>query len=237
VIAAEKEASIAAEKEASTAAEEEARIAAEKEAEKEAATAAEDEASAAAEAAAAEEAALLTAQREAEELASEEASAEARRVAEAAETAAAAEATEAAAAAATGSGCVGWRQTGGCSPFGPREAEYDVDCGATVDSGASGYCECANGRRYAEADCDHAIFTCEKMCKAAAGPGLCIAWRQTGGCSPNGDREPRADTDCLAFVAAGASGYCECAGGRAAESDCGRSRPIACAVACAARYV
>ncbi|RLN10381.1 hypothetical protein BBJ28_00024663 [Nothophytophthora sp. Chile5] len=36
--------------------------------------------------------------------------------------------------------CVGWRQTGGCSPDGPREPERDLGCGGIVKSGSSGYC-------------------------------------------------------------------------------------------------
>ncbi|OWZ16617.1 hypothetical protein PHMEG_0009576 [Phytophthora megakarya] len=36
--------------------------------------------------------------------------------------------------------CVGWRQTGDCSPDGPREAQKDLSCGGIVMAGASGYC-------------------------------------------------------------------------------------------------
>ncbi|ETM99021.1 hypothetical protein PPTG_19035 [Phytophthora nicotianae INRA-310] len=36
--------------------------------------------------------------------------------------------------------CVGWRHTGNCSPDGPRESEKDLNCGGTVQAGASGYC-------------------------------------------------------------------------------------------------
>ncbi|KAG6612166.1 Vesicle transport protein [Phytophthora cinnamomi] len=36
--------------------------------------------------------------------------------------------------------CVGWRQTGDCSPDGPRESGKDMNCGGIVKAGASGYC-------------------------------------------------------------------------------------------------
>jgi alpha 1,2-mannosyltransferase len=36
--------------------------------------------------------------------------------------------------------CLGWHQTGGCSPDGPREPENDVGCSTNIKAGASGYC-------------------------------------------------------------------------------------------------
>jgi alpha 1,2-mannosyltransferase len=36
--------------------------------------------------------------------------------------------------------CVGWRQTTGCDPDGPREPKKDLGCGGIVLAGASGYC-------------------------------------------------------------------------------------------------
>nr|KAE8937225.1 hypothetical protein PF009_g12860 [Phytophthora fragariae] len=36
--------------------------------------------------------------------------------------------------------CLGWRQTGGCSPDGPREPDNDANCGKNIKAGASGYC-------------------------------------------------------------------------------------------------
>ena len=46
-------------------------------------------------------------------------------------------------------------------------------------------------------------------------------WKQTGGCSPSGRREPQLDRPCNGMVPAGASGYCVCSDGtRAAESGC-----------------
>ncbi|OQS00814.1 hypothetical protein THRCLA_05854 [Thraustotheca clavata] len=37
--------------------------------------------------------------------------------------------------------CLGWRQTGDCSPNGPREQQQDKPCDAKVEAGTSGYCE------------------------------------------------------------------------------------------------
>ena len=39
---------------------------------------------------------------------------------------------------------------------------------------------------------------------------VCVAWRQTGNCDPNGEREPLADESCFTAIAPGRSGYCEC---------------------------
>ena len=41
----------------------------------------------------------------------------------------------------------------------------------------------------------------------------CISWRQTGGCDPNGPREPQFDKPCDADISNGASGYCQCSRG------------------------
>eukprot|EP00442_Polarella_glacialis_P015922 CAMPEP_0115154374 /NCGR_PEP_ID=MMETSP0227-20121206/67258_1 /TAXON_ID=89957 /ORGANISM="Polarella glacialis, Strain CCMP 1383" /LENGTH=89 /DNA_ID=CAMNT_0002565241 /DNA_START=31 /DNA_END=297 /DNA_ORIENTATION=- len=38
--------------------------------------------------------------------------------------------------------CMAWRQTGGCTPKGPRESQGDMRCEKEVESGKSGYCEC-----------------------------------------------------------------------------------------------
>ncbi|GMF24608.1 unnamed protein product [Phytophthora lilii] len=37
--------------------------------------------------------------------------------------------------------CLGWRSTGGCSPYGPRKPENDMSCTKLVPFGHSGYCE------------------------------------------------------------------------------------------------
>ena len=67
-------------------------------------------------------------------------------------------------------GCVSWRQTGGCSPTGPREPDADQSCAAVIHSGASGYCECESGRRVQESDCDHETFRCDNACTGANNP-------------------------------------------------------------------
>ena len=65
--------------------------------------------------------------------------------------------------------CEGWRQTGGCSPHGPREAGSDRGCAEEVPAGSSGYCECHDGTRARESDCDHGIFTCGEACAVHLG--------------------------------------------------------------------
>ena len=45
------------------------------------------------------------------------------------------------------------------------------------------------------------------------GAGNCIAWRRTGGCDPDGLREPENDKDCFTTIYNSWSGYCECADG------------------------
>ena len=62
----------------------------------------------------------------------------------------------------------------------------------------------------------------------AAGPGnappapgaACVGWRQTGGCTAAGSREPDNDKACDVEIEAGSSGYCECAGGGRLNADC-----------------
>lgn len=73
----------------------------------------------------------------------------------------------------------------------------------------------------------------------------CIAWRQTGGCSPTGLLEPTADKSCKAVIVAGNSGFCQCvsSGSRgksgfapatAGESNCDHG-PFTCAEQCQER--
>ncbi|GMF20816.1 unnamed protein product [Phytophthora fragariaefolia] len=47
--------------------------------------------------------------------------------------------------------CIGWRNTGGCSPDGPREPNKDLSCNELVPNSASGYCEVedtTSGKRF-----------------------------------------------------------------------------------------
>ena len=60
--------------------------------------------------------------------------------------------------------CIGWRQTGGCTPWGKREPENDLDCESTISKG-SGYCECGDGTTAAQVGCGHDAFTCKDACK------------------------------------------------------------------------
>ena len=62
-------------------------------------------------------------------------------------------------------GCVSWRQTGGCVPTGPREPEHDLGCSRLVRGGTSGYCECEGGRRANEVGCFHKEFSCDRVCR------------------------------------------------------------------------
>eukprot|EP00996_Jenningsia_fusiforme_P002769 NODE_3587_length_949_cov_49.168889_g3296_i0.p1 GENE.NODE_3587_length_949_cov_49.168889_g3296_i0~~NODE_3587_length_949_cov_49.168889_g3296_i0.p1 ORF type:complete len:133 (+),score=24.89 NODE_3587_length_949_cov_49.168889_g3296_i0:146-544(+) len=59
--------------------------------------------------------------------------------------------------------CLGWRQTGGCDPNGPREEDGDRGCRSSISGGSSGYCECTQGKRYS-VPCGHEEFKCEIMC-------------------------------------------------------------------------
>ena len=94
------------------------------------------------------------------------------KAAEQAKRTAAEEAARAEAASLTESGaCVSWRQTGGCSGHGEREAAQDSPCLTVINNGRSGFCECAAGGTAARSDCEHPPFTCESECLAAGYEG------------------------------------------------------------------
>mmetsp|Transcript_37305 Transcript_37305/g.96426 ORF Transcript_37305/g.96426 Transcript_37305/m.96426 type:complete len:377 (+) Transcript_37305:789-1919(+) len=61
-------------------------------------------------------------------------------------------------------------------------------------------------------------------------------WRQTAGCSAGGQREPQHDKGCNVKIDTGASGYCECGGGRVIRKPgCehgGYAPPFTCAEEC-----
>ncbi|KAK9798888.1 hypothetical protein WJX73_001325 [Symbiochloris irregularis] len=60
--------------------------------------------------------------------------------------------------------CVAWRQTGICSPFGPRDPLRDRLCQAKISSG-SGYCQCSGGLTVKRVACGfRGSFTCEQEC-------------------------------------------------------------------------
>lgn len=63
-----------------------------------------------------------------------------------------------------GRSCTAWRNAGGCTASGPREAANDLACSVSIDKGKSGYCECEDGRKAAESTCHHDEFTCADEC-------------------------------------------------------------------------
>jgi hypothetical protein len=73
--------------------------------------------------------------------------------------------------------------------------------------------------------------SCSEVCKAAKGWG-CTGWRQTGGCDPDGTREAGGDKGCEETVVHGASGYCECEGGRRAQEVGCEHDSFQCAMEC-----
>ena len=152
-------------------------------------------------------------------------------------------AAEAAKAGAEAYECVGWRQTRDCSHKGGRDPARDRRCDEEVPAGASGSCECRGARSRKQkmvraSTCDHPPFTCADECARAA-HYACHGWRQTGNCSADGPREEDKDLSCGQNVAADASGYCECGGGRRVArpdgcgDDDGRRDTIRCADECA----
>lgn len=136
--------------------------------------------------------------------------------------------------------CVRWRQTGGCNPHGHREKHGDKSCHEEVPPGNSGYCQCGAGHqrvRAREATCDHRPIICETECLQFR-RYMCISWRQTGGCSAEGTREPEKDQNCDAEISPRMSGFCECGGGRIVRKpgcDHGEfADPFKCKDVCAA---
>jgi hypothetical protein len=139
---------------------------------------------------------------------------------------------------------VAWRQTGACRASGPREPGNDRYCEDPIESGWSGFCECAGGRLVG-ADCGHQVNNCLTVCGSPeawaarmvmpppAAPSACHAWRQTGACRATGPREPGNDKACAAVIQPGWSGFCECTSGARLGADCGH-RAASCAEACAA---
>ena len=61
-----------------------------------------------------------------------------------------------------------WRQTGGCDPAGLREPDSDKPGTALVPNGASGFCECDDGRVVRMVRCEHEPFFCADECGTAA---------------------------------------------------------------------
>ena len=49
-----------------------------------------------------------------------------------------------------------------------------------------------------------------EACVSGGATRFCAAWRQTGGCDPNGEREPEKDLSCRELTRSRQSGFCEC---------------------------
>merc|ERR1712224_241603 len=137
------------------------------------------------------------------------------------------------------SGCT-WRQTGSCRPDGPRESDRDQPCDAMIEPGLSA-CECQGKDQFGhpiesrgyEATCSNSFaFTCQMACSDM---DLC-AWRQTGGCNPDGPREANNDKACGVSVNPGASGYCECGPDHVhtRKTACTTKEKFTCLEACSA---
>ena len=94
-------------------------------------------------------------------------------------------------------GCVAFRRTQACNPYGDREHHKDRRCTDEIPNGVEGFCECREGDHRNHVGCEHATFSCRDICVKVPG---CIAWRQTGSCSPLGPREPQNDLHCMVQV-------------------------------------
>lgn len=60
----------------------------------------------------------------------------------------------------------------------------------------------------------------------------CLGWKQTGGCDPDGTREPQNDRSCSTIIQNGWSGYCDCTSKRV-KKTCVSWSYATCNVACA----
>lgn len=117
---------------------------------------------------------------------------------------------------AAGIGCA-WRQTGQCSPDGPREPDRDKNCDMTITVDSSGFCDCNGDGEMGDGDLAYdcskgpgTTGTCNEVCERE-GPPSC-AWRQTGNCDPEGVLEPHNDKPCDAPITHDWSGFCDCNG-------------------------
>lgn len=77
------------------------------------------------------------------------------------------------------------------------------------------YASAAKARREAEEEARRVRLRARLV--AAGATKYCDAWRQTGGCDPDGPREPESDAACVDVVSRGSSGFCECAAPREME--------------------
>ena len=101
--------------------------------------------------------------------------------------------------------CLHFQQTANCEPAGRRESR--MSCDTEIGRGMSGFCVCggASGAPSFDVTCDHEPFVCRDACEVAerkrqhdqkqiaGAPFAECAWRQSGGCTPTGPREPHSD--------------------------------------------
>ncbi|KAK3251859.1 hypothetical protein CYMTET_38821 [Cymbomonas tetramitiformis] len=93
-------------------------------------------------------------------------------------------------------GCVAWRRTFDCDPFGRRHFGVDGNCTTVVGSQPSGFCECEGGLITAAVGCkDHPRFTCIEECAKLAISGPSTALRKPEGIKCASRQE--GDTDAL----------------------------------------
>ena len=77
------------------------------------------------------------------------------------------------------------------------------------------------------------MSVCVYHCKLITGNTNCIQWRQTGGCDPDGKREPTEDKGCHETIEDGWSGYCECRDeSKAMRKGCEKGDYRTCEIAC-----
>eukprot|EP01134_Creolimax_fragrantissima_P000152 CFRG0152T1 len=119
-----------------------------------------------------------------------------------------------------------WKQTGGCSSSGPREAENNKDVTTKINSNESGFCAC-NATYNVNFECGHAIQSCVDVCPDLP---VCV-FRRTGDCSPTGPRQSAGDLRCGDVIGHGLSGVCECGQTYTVPFTCDHE-PITCKTAC-----
>ncbi|KAK8797365.1 hypothetical protein WA158_004573 [Blastocystis sp. Blastoise] len=61
-------------------------------------------------------------------------------------------------------GCIGFKGTSTCSPYGTLDPSLDLSCSALVPSSSSGYCLCDGNVKVNPVYCNHDTFTCNDAC-------------------------------------------------------------------------
>ena len=138
-----------------------------------------------------------------------------------------------------------WRQTAGCDPRGPREADSDRLCNDVVPKGMSGFCECVDvdgvAHRASEVTCDHPPLACSVECRAllgererppredtaaAAAPTTAATVTATGAAAPTASStdRPAQSYRCVGWHQ---TAGCDAAGARDVGNDRGCSEVVA----------